>query len=88
MSTIIETLEAGIADLVYYNVNFAEAYTQYVEQANKSSNEYKHEIAEKCIIRAGSYARAAIDTAKNLGLEPSKVCKDCINFAESYKKYV
>lgn len=88
MSTIIETLETGIADLVYYNINFSESYALYVEEANKSSKEYNHEIAEKCIVRAGRYAKIAIETAENLGLDPSKVCKYCVNFAESYEKYV
>lgn len=88
MNTIIETLETGIADLVCYNVNFTESYTQYVEQANKSSKEYSSYDAEQCITRAGRYTKMAIDTAKDLGLDPSKVCKDCINFAEAYKKYV
>lgn len=88
MNTIIETLETGIADLVYYSVNFTEAYTQYREQANKSSKEYNSYDAEQCLVRAGRYAKMGIDTAKELGLDPSKVCGDCMNFAQSYKQYV
>lgn len=83
--TIINRTEKDIAELVYYTSYFNEMYSRYTEQANKPSKDYSHKGATYFFEKSVHYAKYAISTAQEMGLNPEVVCSDCVIFMDSYK---
>lgn len=83
--TLINRIEKDIAELVYYTSYFTEMYSRYTEQANKSSKDYSHTRATYLFGKSVHYAKYAISTAQEMGLNPEVVCRDCVIFMDSYK---
>ena len=83
--TIINNIQSVASDLVYFTSAFTEHYTYYIAECNKPSKDYDHVVATQRFDRAASYARMAISTCEDAGLDPKVVCKDQINFVDSYK---
>jgi len=82
---LLSSLQTAMADMVYYTSAYTEMYTLYVQEANKSSSEYNKKRADYFFHNSDSKARRAIQYALDLGLDPEVVCKDCVNFFDSYK---
>jgi len=82
--TIIKQIESGIQDIVYYTSAFTEHYTVYITEANKSSKQYRHSFADAAFRRAHKNAQYAISVCQELGLDPAVVCRDQVNFMDSY----
>lgn len=85
MTTIIETMENYISEIVYHTTEFAVAEATYINECNKPSQEYNIEWADNSFKRAFSHAKFAIDICKDYGLDPQKVCSSCVTFIIDYK---
>ncbi len=81
---IINEIEFGVADIVFYTSAFAEHYAVYITEANKSSGSYDYEACTAAFDRAKDYAKLAILTCEDLGLNPAVVCKDVVSFMDEY----
>ena len=84
-NTILSSIECATADIVYLTSYFTECFTLYRAEADKSSKDYNKKKADRFFERATSYAQRSIEYAENIGLDPKSVCKDCVNFIESYR---
>ena len=85
MTNIIETMENYIAEIVYHATEFAVAEATYINECNKPSQEYDIKWADQSFKRAMAQAEFAIDLCKDYGLDPQKVCPNCIEFQQQYK---
>jgi len=83
--TIINEIEFGVADVVFYISAFAEHHAVHITEANKSSERYDYEACTAAFDRAKNYANLAILTCEDLGLNPAVVCKDAVSFMDKYK---
>lgn len=83
--SIIKKIEAGVQDIVYYTSAFTEHYTHYITECNKPSKQYRHSFADAAFRRAHKSANYAISVCEELGLDPAVVCRDQVNFMDSYK---
>ena len=83
--TIIKQIESGVQDIVYYTSAFTEHYTHYITECNKPSKQYRHSFADAAFRRAHKSAQYAISVCQELGLDPAVVCRDQVNFMDSYK---
>lgn len=85
LNTVKNEIECATANIVYLTSYFTECYTLYRVEADKSSKDYDKKKADRFFERATSYAQRSIEYAESIGLDPKSVCKDCVNFMESYR---
>lgn len=83
--TLLSSIEIAMEDMVRYTSNYTETYTLYVQEANKPSRKYNHKRANHFFHSAAAWSQRAIEYAQDLGLDPEIVCRDCVNFLNSYK---
>lgn len=88
MENFIEAIEEPMATLVYLTSAFAVASEFYYAQCNKSSKEYDYELASHFLRQAQNYSQRAIAICKENGLDPEKICMNCIEFQQQYKRAV
>ena len=83
--TIINQIEASVADIVFFTSAFTAQNNIYVNECNKPSRSYNHKACSDAFARAKGYAKMAISTCEDLGLDPAKVCREQYDFLYSYK---
>ena len=82
---IINEIEVGVADIVFFTSAFTAQNNIYVNECNKPSRSYNHKACSDAFDRATGYAKMAITTCEDLGLDPTKVCREQYNFLHSYR---
>lgn len=83
--TIINKMETSVADIVFFTSAFTAHYNIYINECNKPSRSYSHKACSDAFDRAKSYAKMAISTCEDLGLDSAKVCREQYDFLSSYK---
>ena len=85
METIIQKIEASVADIVEYASMHAERYERYCDECDKPSHSYNHERANTLFKAAERYAEYSVDAAESAGLDPKIVTYSCWSFLDRYK---
>ena len=83
--TIIKQVEASVADIVFFTSAFTAQNNIYINECNKPSRSYSHKACSEAFDLARGYAKMAILTCEDLGLDPAKVCREQYDFLHSYK---
>ena len=83
--TIIKQIEASVADIVFFTSAFTAQNNIYINECNKPSRSYSHKACSDAFDRAKGYAKMAISTCEDLGLDPSSVCREQYVFLHLYK---
>ena len=85
METIIQKIEASIADIVEYASIHSERYKMYCIECNKPSHSYNHARRIRLFSAARKYAEYSVDAAQCAGLNPEIVTRQCCIFLDEYK---
>ena len=85
METIIQKIEASIADIVEYASMHSDRYELYCVECDKPSHSYNHDRATRLFNAAKKYAEYSVDAAQCAGLNPEIVTRQCCIFLDQYK---